>query len=230
MQWKSLLSLLKADSVYLTESWFGSYLYANQVFVEVGVDKKLLKQKEINEIIKYSDNAIRLYRGKPEPFYLNGRVYDEVLNNQVQAGIYFLEAALLDSTNSEYTFRAARALQLSARPEDAVRWYRITIRIFPGSIYSYYYLSQIEYERRNVGVAYSICGEMIRLFPDSYLPYLNLGVFRFHEGNTDLSAEMYSTAVDKGFRGKEILSALAQHYRAKGSVLKAEKYEKMLAQ
>lgn len=230
LQWKSLISLLKADSVHVNESWFGSYLYANQLFVEAGENKKNLKQKDVNEIIKFTDNAIRLYNGKPEPYYLNGRVYDEVLNNQTLAANYFLNAALLDSTNSEYTFRAARALQLTDRLTDAARWYRRTIRIFPGSMYSYYYLSQIEYNNKNVASAYTICGEMIRLFPDSYLPYLNLGVFRFSEGNVDLSAEMYATAVDKGFRDTEILQALVEHYTLKGDSEKSSQYLRYINQ
>lgn len=226
--WKDPLTLMKHDIKYLENSAQANNLlarYSMQAFTKSSSNKD--KQKYLNQGIKHFAKACEIY-----PEFFNAR-YDlgraltvsGRYNEAIQAFTKVLE---FDSTFTDAMVAIASIYEENNMPQNAIPYYRQTIRYSAYALPFYASLSYAYFRLGEYDKAIETNVEALKRYPGSFDPYFNLGKTYMEMGDIPKAIENFENAF-KIKREPQIAGMLADLYRRQGNIKMSNYYQSLIA-
>jgi len=145
-----------------------------------------------------------------------------------KALFYLRQALYYDSENGSSYYNLGNTYELMAKYDSAALYYQLEIRHDGPQPVSLSRLSNMRYQSGDVTGAVDANEQIKKLYPDSYLPYINLGNYAFMAQDTTAMLENFTHAVKQG-AGPEVSSFLASYYQSIGETTQANYYQNLAA-
>jgi tetratricopeptide (TPR) repeat protein len=141
---------------------------------------------------------------------------------------YFREALKYDSANGSSFYNIGYTYELQQQWDSVVFYYHKEIEADGPAAVSLSRLSNAEYKAGNIAGAVHENEQIKTLFPESHLPYINLGNYAFMAQDTINMLINFEQAVKLG-GGSAVSNFLASYFNSVGDREKAAYYQKLAA-
>ncbi|MCF8347275.1 MAG: tetratricopeptide repeat protein [Bacteroidales bacterium] len=146
-----------------------------------------------------------------------------------EKALFYLRQALhYDPENGSSYYNLGNTYELMAKYDSAALYYQLEIKHDGPQPVSLSRLSNMRYQSGDVTGAVDANEQIKKLYPDSYLPYINLGNYAFMAQDTTAMLENFTYAVKQG-AGSEVSSFLASYYQSIGETTQANYYRNLAA-
>ncbi|MFH0865913.1 MAG: tetratricopeptide repeat protein, partial [Bacteroidota bacterium] len=143
-------------------------------------------------------------------------------------GISYFKTAI--SMNPEYIeafFNLAYSYEMINKYDSAIINYRKNIELKPDNIRSMSNMANIYFSKyENYDSAIAINDRIMKISPESDIPYVNLGTYSLKKGDTITAVNYYETALEKFPKNFDLASKLSNYYKGNDQE-KYFKYQQM---
>jgi len=198
------------QAVRLDSSHYGTWNNVGAVYSKIYANQALIREKS--------------YRNKGQ--------LDKAENEKKTAEKYFAEAHNAFKTAIYYKpdygsayFNRGFAFELQEMYDSAIYNYNQVTKIDGPLAKTFSRIANVHYKNKQIELAIAENKKIIEQFPDSDLPYINLGNYYYAAGETQMAIGFFEKAIDKGTNpatGK----FLSDYYSKQGNNAKAAYYLK----
>ncbi len=200
---KHYMQALKLDSTHFS-SWNNlgiiySKIHGNQAKLRVGSH------------IKYN---------KPEKAEMERKNAEKYFNTSIK---YFRKAIQLNPEFGSAYFNLGNAYELQNNYDSAVIYFKKAVEVDGGEIVSMSRLANSYFLNQQPLKAIEINEEIIQVYPDSDMPYINLGNYAIKANDTLNAVKFFKKAVERG-TNPEVGKLLSSYYSSIGDKSSADYY------
>ena len=231
--WKDSLTLYKADMPNLEKSFKAHMLYSNAMFKEIvrtSSDAKFAQRNRdwTKETIETLNRSLDIYDQYANAWNTLGAIHFMVLRDNIKAKQYFFQALRLDPKYQEAIFNIGYCYENLNMPDSAMYYYNLCIEVDSSYANPYNRMLYIMFEMGDTMAGLQFNQLIMRQFPQSDAPYINLGNYYLIIGDTVAAFEQWEIAIEIVPENPSLLDALIQYNTMTGNVEKVEKYRKDL--
>jgi tetratricopeptide (TPR) repeat protein len=228
-QWRTEYTLYKADMPYLYDSFKGNDLYANEIMKSV--NRELAKpvnvlkfvEPQIKLAISHWERAIEILPEASSPYRNLGIIYSRIYKNYDTAIYFFNKTLELEPDDPMTHFNLGLTYEGKGDYARALDFLQKSLEIDSTSVNTRSRMANIYYGLGEFREAVRINQEIIRIFPNEALPYVNLGNYYIFQKDTISGIKFYEKAVELN-APPDAAQFLSKYYRMKGNDEKAEYY------
>lgn len=213
--WKDTITLFEADMPHLANSAKANYMMAKEVRRLYRTDKNLSAEKlqtESAKAIHYYQQAINAYPQYALAMEELGTLYAVELRNISMAIPLFEKAFAIDSTLWRSANNLGMAYQMTKDTAMAIHWYEQSLLAKSGNVKVLEELAKLYYLKGEKQKALACNDSIMRLMPNSYLPYYNYAIYYMLEGDTASAVKYFEQDIARGEKEKFPFSFLIRHY------------------
>lgn len=213
--WKDTITLFEADMPHLQKSAKANYMMAKELRRLYRTDKNLSAEKlqtESTKAIHYYNQAISAYPRYATAMEELGTLYAVEQRNISMAIPLFEKAFAIDSTLWRSANNLGMAYQMTKDTSTAIHWYKKSLQAKPGNVKVLEELAKLYYLKGEKQNALACNDSIMRLMPDSYLPYYNYAIYYMLEGDTANAVKYFEQDIARGEKEKFPFSFLIRHY------------------
>ncbi len=223
-EWKDTLTLFEADMPHLENSAKANYMMAKEIRRIYRTDPQLTKEKletESAKAVHYYKRAIEIYPQYAQAMEELGMVYAIEQRNTSMAIPMFKEAFVIDSTLWRSANNLALSFQLSKDTAEAVYWYERSVKAHADNPKGLVELSKLYYMQGKKEKALWANGQLLKVAPDSYLPYYNYAIYYMLEKDTVSAVKYFEEDIKRGEREQFPYFFLFRYYLQNGDTAAA---------
>ena len=198
------------QAVRLDSSHFGTWNNVGAVYAKIYGNQALIRERSYRE----RNDLVKAEQEKK-----TAEKYFAMADHAFKTAIFF---------NPEYGsayFNRGFAFELQGMYDSAIYNYNQVTRIDGPYAKTFSRIANVYYKKGDIDLAIAENEKMIELFPDSDLPYINLGNYYYVSGETQKAVQFFEKAVEKG-TGAVTGQFLADYYGKQGNQAKAAYYLK----
>ena len=230
--WKDALTLYQADMPYLEQSFKAHMLYSNAMFKEIvktSNDAKFARRNMewTKESISLLKNAVNIYDAYPNAWNTLGAFHLMILKDNEKAKDYFFKAYNLNSKYTEAIYNIGFSYENLNMPDSALYYYDLCISVDSNYANPYNRKLNILFARNQIDEGLEFNQQIMKQFPESDAPFINLGNYYLMTGDTGAAFEQWEIAIEKVPDNPGLLDALIQYNQMVGNTAKANKYINM---
>lgn len=226
-QWKNIITLMDHDVHYLEKSTLANLSYANNLAKEYNnqTDTAVLSQLS-EKALKYYNQSISTAPKYAEPYFQLAEFY-KVMSKNDEALKNYKTAAELEPKTPDYVYGLAKQYFDIGDYGSANDWFRKNYEINPADSSVLFYYAQTADMSGDVELSKKLNNELLKKYPESQYPYLNLGTLYFKNKQVDSAVYYYSKAVEYGCRNPKLINDLANYFQSTGETKKQDYYMKL---
>ena len=213
--WKDTITLFEADMPHLEKSAKANYMTAKEIRRLYRTDKDLTHEKlqiESARAIHYYNQAIKAYPDYAAAMEELGMIYAIEQHNNSMAIPLFKKAYSLDSTLWRSANNLAMAFQMSQDTVTAIKWYEKALQAKRDNPKVLVELGKLYYLKGEKQKALACNERLMKLNPDSYLPYYNYAIYYMLERDTVSAVKFFEEDIKHGEKEKFPYLFLIKHY------------------
>ncbi len=228
--WKSALSLMKADIDHLENSAKANFLYANTIRYEMIRSSNLSSQKRKNDLLlmeKYYKKAIDIYEGYYEAWNQLGEL-NMLMKGDLKTAEKCFNKAIYHHEN--YATPFANLGYLYNKQKDyttAIDYYLKALKIDQSEIRTISNLANCYANVNDFESAFSWNKKIKELNATIELPYYNDGKFWIMQGDTLQGMKNWEKAIELNPKNKNILIRLTNYFIEQENKEKANYYRQL---
>ncbi len=203
--WKDTITLFEADMPHLGNSAKANYMMAKEIRRLYRTDKDLTAEKlriESSRAIHYYNQAIDAYPQYAAAIEELGMVYAIEQKNNSMAIPLFQKAFALDSTLWRSANNLGMVFQMSKDTAEAISWYEKSLHAKKDNPKVLVELGKLYYLNGEKEKALACNDTLMKLNPDSYLPYYNYAIYYMLERDTANAVRYFEEDVKRGEKEK----------------------------
>jgi len=228
-EWKDSLTLYENDMKDLDKSFKAHMLYSNAMFKEIvrsSSDPRLSTRNMqwTNLSIKLLNNAVKIWDGYPNAWNTLGALHFMIKKDFPLAQTYFSKALQLDPDYTEAIYNMGYCYENLGKSDSAILFYNRCIQT--DSLYANAYNRKLLllFQSNDTIGSLSTNALIMKIFPESDAPHINLGNYYFISGDTISAFLEWEKAIEKMPENPQLLEALSKYYRMTGNSEKERKY------
>ena len=221
--WKNSITLMEKDIKHLDKSIMANYIYANNLKYESKISKDSIISRYLAEKAVYHfEKTVKLSPNYPEFHFKLGSAYKYNLKNTDSAELYFGNAVLIDSLYADANFELSKLFFEKNDFQNSYRFFANTYKLQPKDSMTLFYYAQSAAKVGDMQTCFRVNQEFLKLYPNLYYPYLNLGVYYSTMLKDDSAVVYLNKAVELGYREPDLINKLILYYQKNGNTTKAE--------
>ncbi|MFO7614796.1 MAG: tetratricopeptide repeat protein [Bacteroidales bacterium] len=231
-QWRTEMTLYRADMPYLYNSVKGNELYANEIMKvvnrELAKPVNVLKfiEPRVKEAIRHWERAAEIQPDFYQAYRNLGIVYNRIYKDHDTA-IYYFNKVLEHKPDDPMTlFNLGIAYESKKELAPAIDYLEQSLALDPSAINTRSRLANILYNIGEFERAVALNQEIMEIAPAESLPYINLGNYFIFQRDTVSGIRFYEKAVELG-APPDASFYLSMYYNMKGETQKAEYYRRI---
>ena len=213
--WKDTITLFEADMPHLEKSAKANYMMAKEIRRLYHTDKTLTParlQVESARAIHYYNQAISAYPNYAMAIEELGMLYAIEQKNNSMAIPLFEKAFAIDSTLWRSATNLGMAFQISKDTSEAITWYEKSLRAKADNQKVLVELAKLYYLKGEKQKALACNDWLMKINPDSYLPYYNYALYNMLEHDTANAVKYFEEDVKHGEQEKFPYIFLIKYY------------------
>jgi tetratricopeptide (TPR) repeat protein len=232
--WKTLYSLYRTDINHMERSVKGNLQYAGFLMNTIYRDPNFRQYGVANEfkvqtIISHYRRALRIYPKDYKSLNELGSVY-LTCTKRTDSAIVFLRKAIRMTPDKQTAWvNLALAYRNIRKYDSAFYCYNRILQINPDEIKAKFAIADVYFESGQGEKAVRVNEDLMKEYPGSELPYINIGRYYFLAGDTSTAVHYLELSIQKRPQ-PNILRELSILYKAKGNMEKAEYYNQLAQQ
>ncbi|HTX88476.1 MAG TPA: tetratricopeptide repeat protein [Bacteroidales bacterium] len=232
--WKTLYSLYRFDIDHMKRSVKGNLQYAGYLMNTIYQDPNFQQYGVANEfkvqtIITHYRRALRIYPNDYKSLNELGSVY-LMCTKRPDSAVVFLQKAIRMAPEKQTAWvNLALAYRGLKKYDSALICYNRILQINPNEIKAKYAIGDVYFESGHGDQAVKLNLDMMDQFPDSEIPYINIGRYYFLVGDTTVALKYLEQSVQKRVQ-PNICRELSYLFRIRGDMEKAEYYNRLAGQ
>ncbi len=198
------------QAVKIDSSHFASWNNLGSVYAKIYANQSLIREKSYR-------NQNKLEKAEIEK--KNAEKYFALADDAFKTAIFF---------NPDYGsayFNRAFAFELQEMYDSAIYNYNQVVKIDGAYAKTFSRIANVHYKSGQIDLAISENEKIIKQFPDSDLPYVNLGNYYYMAGEIKMAVQFFEKAVEKGVN-PAASQFLSNYYNKQGNQVKAAYYLK----
>lgn len=202
-QWKDTITLFEADMPHLENSAKANYMMAKEVRRLYRTDVNLTKEKlgeQSAKAIHYYNQAIAVYPEYAQAMEELGMVYAVEQRNVSMAIPVFEKAFSIDSTLWRSASNLGMAYQISKDTASSIKWYEHSLKVHADNPKVLVELAKLYYLAGRKPEALECNNRLMKLTPESNLPYYNYAIYYMMEKDTALAMKYFEQDIQHGER------------------------------
>lgn len=243
--WDTQMTLYRNDIRYLEKSAKANTIIAWQMISDInksmnqGIRPPNLQAK-VDSILYFFNRSVKIFPAYYSSYNNIGLVYFTILAgietdslkrmNYCDTSLtYFKKALDVKPDYSDASYNLAFASEKTGRYADAIKYYRMTIRVKPGNITAMSNMANIYHDNyKNFDSAMILNKLIMKTDPSSDVPYENIGTYYMMKDDMITAVKYFEIAMDK-YPGNYRLASYLESYFINKDKIKAEKYRLMAA-
>ncbi len=227
--WKTEMTLYKADMPYMERSAKGNFIYATNLRstiverLKAGTPRSRIV-KDANTCIEHFKRAVAVYPEYPDAWNNLGESYLLLLNESDSSIKYFEKAIETNPKLFSAYYNLGYTYQVTGRYEKSIENYEKALEIEPWEIRAMSNLAQMYEKVGNLEKAISLNEDIIKMDPTLDVPYLNLASFALHQGDNRAAIEYFEKALEVNPNNMNISLRLNNYFKQIGDTIKADYY------
>jgi tetratricopeptide (TPR) repeat protein len=213
--WKDTITLFEADMPHLEKSAKANYMMAREIRRLYRTDKDLTPEKlqiESTKAIHYYHQAINAYPNYAMAIEELGMLYAIEQKNNSMAIPLFEKAFAIDSTLWRSANNLGMAFQISKDTLEAISWYEKSLKAKADNQKVVVELAKLYYLKGQKQKALACNDRLMKINPDSYLPYYNYAIYNMLEHDTANAIKYFEEDVKRGDQEKFPYFFLIKYY------------------
>lgn len=223
-EWKDTITLFEADMPHLKNSAKANYMMAKEIRRIYRTDPQLTKEKlevESAKAVHYYKLAIEIYPQYAQAMEELGMVYAIEQRNTSMAVPMFKEAFAIDSTLWRSANNLALSFQISKDTTEAIYWYERSVKAHTDNPKGWVELSKLYYMEGKKEKALWANEQLLKITPESYLPYYNYAIYYMLEKDTVSAVKYFEEDIKRGEREQFPYFFLFRYYLQTGDTSSA---------
>ncbi|MGE5318240.1 MAG: tetratricopeptide repeat protein [Chloroflexota bacterium] len=227
--WKTDMTLYKADMPYLENSAKANFIYATNLRSSVverlknGATREQIKD-DAYTCIKHFKRAVAVYPQYPDAWNNLGESFLLLLSESDSSIKYFEKAVETNPKLVAAYYNLGYTYQVTEQYEKSVKNYEKALELEPWDIRTMSNLSLMYEKTGQPDKAISMNEDMIKLDPTSEAPYLNLAAFALHQGDNQTALGWFEKALEVNPKNFNLSMRLRDYYLKIGDSTKADYY------
>ncbi len=225
--WKDTYTLYDTDVKNAPESAHANSLVAAASIQKIKQDPDMPlaeKRLQVQKAEKYYLEAIRIIPDYISTLNNLGMIYYTYYNQPERSIPYLKKAILLDTNYVEAYFNLATCEAKIKLYDEAEKHYLKSIKIDPNFVSTYFSLSAMYAEQQKFDDILKVNQEAIDKGIVSDVLWVNMGNVYFMKGDTATSIPYFEKCIELNHRNKFLNTFLANYFKEKGDLEKANKY------
>lgn len=225
--WKDTYTLYATDVVNAPESAHGNSLIAAASIQKMKENPKMSiedKRFHVKNAEKYYLEAIRIIPDYISSLNNLGMIYYTYYNQPEKAIVYLKKAISLDTNYVEAYFNLATCEAKLKNYAAAEKYYFKTVEIDPNFVATYFSLSAMYAEEKKYDEIIELNQKAIDKGIKSDVLHVNIGNVYFMRGDTLSAIPYFEECIKINSKNKFLNSFLANYFKEKGDLEKANKY------
>lgn len=227
--WRTYYSLYKHDMQYLENSVKAHNLLATEMIRQVNRElqkpvnvMKFVKPK-IKRAIKHYERALEIYPEHYSSYNNLGTIYSRMFKEYKKAIPYYKQAIELKPTYPNPYFNLGFCYELLENSDLAEDYYLKCIELDPENPSSRSRLANMNFKNGNIKKAFELNDELMKIAPESDLPYINYGNYYMMMADTAKAFSYFEKAAEKSDQ-PNVAGLLSKMYKEMGDHKKAYYY------
>lgn len=222
--WKDTITLFEADMPHLKTSAKANYMMAKEIRRLYRTDPQLTQQTldiQSTRAAQYYNQAITDYPQYATAMEELGMVYAIEQKNRSMAIPVFERALAIDSTLWRSSNNLAMCYMLEKDGKQALYWYEKSLRANQDNPKVLVELGKLYYSMGLKQKALETNDKLLKLAPDSYMPYYNYGVYYMLEKDTVTAVKYFEQDIAHGDKETFPFYFLGTYYLHHGDTVNA---------
>ncbi len=231
--WKSSEVLIAHDIKYLENSLGANFLAGNNFYLK-GMEersKDALKSREWFDLsIKHLNRCVQLSTETSfaRSYFCLGKAYRYGYGNLAEAEKnYKLFEKNSKDTLIEFSREMASLYFLEQKYNEAIPYYAKAVKEEPKDAELLFYEALNLFNANRTEQFLKLNDKLLREFPETYYPYLNLGTYYLSLNDPGKTVESLEKAIHYGCTSPEVIDHVIEYFRAQKNTDKVAYYEKV---